>query len=66
MATFLKTIKLLSRGDEVRIAQKYLGVTVDGIFGPATRKAVIAFQTEYRLDVDGIVGVQTWTKLLTR
>lgn len=66
VATFLKTIKLLSRGDEVRIAQKYLGVTVDGIFGPATRKAVIAFQTEYRLDVDGIVGVQTWTKLLTR
>ena len=64
--TFLKTIKLLSRGDEVRIAQKYLGVTVDGIFGPATRKAVIAFQTEHRLDVDGIIGVQTWTKLLTR
>ena len=66
VTTFLKTIKLLSRGDEVRIAQKYLGVTVDGIFGPATRKAVIAFQTEHRLDVDGIIGVQTWTKLLTR
>lgn len=66
VTTFLKTIKLLSRGDEVRIAQKYLGVTVDGIFGTQTRKATIAFQTEHRLDVDGIIGVQTWTKLLTR
>lgn len=66
VSTFLKTIKLLSRGDEVRIAQKYLGVTVDGIFGPATRKATIAFQHDHRLDEDGIIGVQTWTKLLTR
>ena len=66
VTTFLKTIKLLSRGDEVRIAQKYLGVTVDGIFGPATRKATIAFQHDHRLEEDGIIGVQTWTKLLTR
>ena len=69
VATFLKVIKLGSRGEEVKIAQRYLGISkdgIDGIFGTNTRKAVIAFQTEHRLDVDGIIGVQTWTKLLTR
>ena len=68
--TFLKTIKLLSTGNEVRIAQKYLGVTVDGIFGPNTRKAVITFQGTHRdengnpLAQDGIVGPLTWKALL--
>jgi GH25 family lysozyme M1 (1,4-beta-N-acetylmuramidase) len=66
VSTFLKTVKLLSTGNEVRIAQKYLGVTVDGIFGPNTRKATIAFQHDHKLDEDGVIGVQTWTKLLTR
>ncbi len=36
---------------------------IDGIFGPKTRAAVIAFQTSKNLVVDGIVGVQTWTAL---
>ncbi|HEX3028528.1 MAG TPA: LysM peptidoglycan-binding domain-containing protein [Clostridia bacterium] len=36
---------------------------IDGIFGPLTESAVIAFQTAEGLVVDGIVGVQTWTAL---
>ncbi|MEL1135225.1 peptidoglycan-binding protein [Desulfitobacterium sp. THU1] len=36
---------------------------IDGIFGPKTEAAVIAFQRSRGLLVDGIVGVQTWTAL---
>lgn len=35
----------------------------DGNFGPATHKAVITFQTREKLQVDGIVGNQTWAAL---
>jgi lysozyme family protein len=39
-------------------------VAVDGIFGPQTDAAVRAFQTEKRLQVDGIVGQHTWAALI--
>lgn len=39
------------------------GVTRDGIFGERTRDAVIAFQRQYGLDPDGIVGERTYYKL---
>jgi hypothetical protein len=32
---------------------------VDGIFGPYTKKAVMAFQTDKKIKVDGIVGAET-------
>jgi peptidoglycan hydrolase-like protein with peptidoglycan-binding domain len=38
-------------------------VTVDGNFGAATHKAVLAFQTQNKLQVDGTVGNQTWAAL---
>jgi peptidoglycan hydrolase-like protein with peptidoglycan-binding domain len=37
---------------------------LDGIGGPGTRAAVIAFQKASRIAVDGIVGEDTWKKLL--
>ena len=37
--------------------------SVDGIFGADTRDAVIAFQSTFNLEVDGIVGKQTWYKI---
>lgn len=52
-----------SIGDTVKLAQSKLGVTVDGIFGPNTEKAVKAFQTTNGLFADGIVGPLTWAKL---
>lgn len=41
-------------------------LTQDGIFGPRTEAAVKEFQHNEQLAVDGIVGKQTWTRLLTR
>ena len=54
-----------SRGDNVVQVQQALNSkgywcgTADGIFGPKTYSAVISFQREAGLDVDGIVGPQT-------
>lgn len=36
----------------------------DGIFGEATENAVTCFQEDTALTADGIVGAQTWAKLL--
>lgn len=41
-------------------------VAVDGIFGPNTEAAVKAFQQSKGLAADGIVGPQTWPKLVVQ
>ena len=41
-------------------------VAVDGIFGPRTQEAVIAYQRFAGLTPDGIVGPQTWNSLYDR
>lgn len=40
-------------------------LTVDGIFGELTKQAVAAYQSAKGLTVDGCVGVNTWTALIT-
>lgn len=58
-----------SRGPSVRHLQELLKNagydpgTVDGIFGPKTQAAVMAFQRDSHIAVDGIVGIRTWTAL---
>lgn len=58
-----------SRGAEVRELQQALADAgfdpgpIDGDFGPMTRAAVIAFQEARGLEVDGVVGPQTWGAL---
>ncbi len=58
-----------SRGALVEVVQGLLSaadhpVAIDGIFGRATREAVIAFQGASGLTPDGIVGPRTWGALL--
>ena len=36
---------------------------VDGQFGEQTRAAVVAFQTYWGMQVDGVVGAETWNIL---
>lgn len=54
-----------STGEQVRLVQRLLRITVDGAFGPQTTAAVTAFQRSRGLDADGIVGPRTWTALLS-
>lgn len=60
---FTQFLRKGSRGVEVRKLQEVLQITVDGIFGPFTQKAVKDFQKKYNLMVDGLVGQQTRKKL---
>jgi peptidoglycan hydrolase-like protein with peptidoglycan-binding domain len=41
-------------------------LVVDGAFGPLTETAVKHYQQNENLTVDGVVGKQTWTSLLSR
>ncbi|HAH92997.1 MAG TPA: peptidoglycan-binding protein, partial [Dielma fastidiosa] len=64
-----------SRGTDVRLIQERLNfiamyykniptIVADGIYGPLTTNSVRAFQTMLGLSVDGIVGLQTWDKIM--
>lgn len=58
-----------SRGVYVLVLQDCLNTLgystagLDGIFGPATYRAVRNFQGDYYLETDGVCGCGTWTKL---
>ena len=62
-------LKKGDKGGQVKRLQKCLnklikaGLEVDGSFGPATYKAVRAFQKKYKLAVDGSVGPKTRAKI---
>ncbi|MEM8589103.1 MAG: N-acetylmuramoyl-L-alanine amidase [Pseudomonadota bacterium] len=62
------TLRRGMHGPDVRrLQEKLIGhgasIAVDGAFGPATDTAVRAFQSAKGLDVDGIVGSNTWAAL---
>ena len=52
-----------SKGNEVKLLQKFLGIKDDGIFGKGTEAAVKKWQKENGLLVDGIVGPATWNAM---
>lgn len=52
--------------DPVVRLQEKLGVPVDGDFGPETERAVRRLQAAHHLQVDGIVGGETWSALGVR
>lgn len=60
------------RGEEIVEIQKQLAVlhynvgTVDGVFGPATEKAVKEFQAAKGLTVDGVVNDGTYRNLMNK
>ena len=67
-----RTLRFGDQGFDVRRLQSRLNANAgvklaldaDGIFGPLTQKAVKQFQTTHPpLDVDGVVGSNTWASL---
>ena len=67
-------LRLGSTGQNVEKVQRWLNgvgeiygeipfVNIDGVYGPMTRDAVIAFQNQFNLVADGIVGRNTWNTL---
>lgn len=68
----LYTLRKGSKGNSVKALQMLLtgngyscgSAGIDGDFGAGTYKAVINFQKNKKIGTDGIVGVQTWSKLL--
>jgi D-alanyl-D-alanine carboxypeptidase len=48
----------------VKVSQKAVGVEVDGKFGNGTKNAVIKWQKLMGLNADGVVGYNTWKKIL--
>ena len=68
----LNVIKKGSKGEQVKTLQRLLiamgyscgSSGVDGAFGSATDSAVRKYQKANSLEVDGIVGVNTWNSLL--
>lgn len=68
-------LRLGSTGSNVSVMQRYLNViggyfpsisqiTIDGIFGNATQTSVRRFQTLFGLMVDGIIGANTWNRIV--
>lgn len=67
-------VRLGSRGDEVLRIQKYLNriseaypqipaLTEDGIFGSGTQAAVLAYQSLFGLEPDGVVALRTYNSI---
>lgn len=64
------TLRQGARGNITKLLQERLNALgygtngIDGIFGGGTYNAVAAFQRKHGLSADGIVGQNTWRKLL--
>ena len=57
------TLKVGSKGEEVKALQTKLGLAADGDFGPGTEAKLKAWQTANGLTADGIAGPATLAKL---
>ncbi len=57
--TITSTLRVGSTGAQVKCLQMALGLTADGVFGPKTKAAVVAWQASKGLVADGIFGAKS-------
>ena len=60
----MKQLKKGDRGSDVKTLQTKLGLSVDGVFGPITEKAVERFQLDKDIMVTGVVDSNMWVLVL--
>lgn len=68
-------VKRGTSGENVYLMQEYLKaigerinfpkIDLDGFFGPGMEAAVIAFQELFGLEADGMIGQQTWQRIVS-
>ncbi len=56
--------KLVEAAQAALVLRGYDVAGIDGVFGPATDRAVRALQTAHKITVDGWIGRDTWSILL--
>lgn len=56
-------IQTLLNAFQINGPSGYTQLAVDGEFGAQTQSAVVAFQTYWGLQADGVVGAETWNIL---
>jgi len=62
----MNTLRIGSRGEDVKTLQKYLGLNPDGIYGLNTYKKVVIWQKSKGLVPDGIIGTKSWEIILSK
>jgi peptidoglycan hydrolase-like protein with peptidoglycan-binding domain len=62
----MPTLREGSSGPAVEFVQEVVNAApMDGLFGPITKKCVMEYQKAKDIEVDGIVGIETWTTIVT-
>ncbi|MCW4601030.1 peptidoglycan-binding protein [Janibacter hoylei] len=62
--TSYPTLREGASGPDVQLAQKVIGVSADGVFGPATREALKTWQSKNGIKVTGILDQATWDQMV--
>lgn len=64
LAAELPVIREGATGNAVRLIQMITGTDIDGEWGPKTEKAVLKWQSKYKLDADGLIDKADWQAVL--
>ncbi len=62
--TSYPTLREGATSPDVALAQKVIGVTADGIFGPATKSALLDWQRRMGVPATGALDSATWDKMV--
>jgi peptidoglycan hydrolase-like protein with peptidoglycan-binding domain len=62
----MPVLMLGTKGAAVEFVQEIMNIEpIDGDFGSITERGVLEYQRDHNISIDGVVGTETWTTLLT-